>query len=97
MDFNGQVDRPEPRLRLAVGEYVNDDLGFGVLGGQTFATMADVRAVPETVDFAVPAGSWAQRQPLLRFTKSFHGGFLFESSIETILSLVPWKIIAGIL
>ena len=83
MDFNGQVDRPDPRLRLAYGEFVNESLGLGVLGGQTFATMADLRAVPETVDFAVPAGSWAQRQPLLRLTKSFRGGFLMESSIET--------------
>ncbi|MCK4839352.1 MAG: hypothetical protein KAS94_11170 [Desulfobulbaceae bacterium] len=83
MDFNGQVDRPEPRLRLAYVEFVNADLGLGLLGGQTFATMADVRAVPETVDFAVPAGSWAQRQPLLRLTKSFSGNFLMESSIET--------------
>ena len=83
MDFNGQVDRPEPRLRLAYGEFVSRDWGLGLLGGQTFATMADLRAVPETLDFAVPAGSWAQRQPLLRLTKSFRGGFLLESSIET--------------
>jgi DcaP outer membrane protein len=83
MDFNGQVDRPDPRLRVAYGEYVNKRLGFGVLGGQTFATMADLRAVPETLDFAVPAGSWAQRQGLLRLTKAFRGGILMETSIET--------------
>ena len=83
MDFNGQVDRPDPRLRLAYGEFVNEGLGLGLLGGQTFATMADLRAVPETVDFAVPAGSWAQRQPLLRLTKAFRGGFLMEASLET--------------
>ena len=83
MDFNGQVDRPDPRLRLAYGEYVNNRMGLGVLGGQTFATMADLRAVPETLDFAVPAGSWAQRQELLRFTKAFRGDFLMETSIET--------------
>ena len=83
MDFNGEVDRPDPRLRLAYGEYVNKRMGFGLLGGQTFATMADLRAVPETVDFAVPAGSWAQRQELLRFTKAFPRGFLMETSIET--------------
>ena len=83
MDFNGQVDRPDPRLRLAYGEFANQSLGFGVLGGQTFATMTDLRAVPETVDFAVPAGSFAQRQPLLRFTKAFYGGYLLESSLET--------------
>jgi len=83
LDLNGQVDRPDPRLRLAYGEYVNNKLGLGLLGGQTFATMVDIRAVPETVDFAVPAGSWAQRQPLLRLTKSFRGGFILETSIET--------------
>jgi hypothetical protein len=83
MDFNGQLGSPEPRLRLAYGELVNEDLGLAVLGGQTFATMADLRAVPETLDFAVPAGSWAQRQALLRLTKSFRGGFLLETSIET--------------
>lgn len=83
MDFNGEVDRPDPRLRLAYGEYVNNRMGLGVLGGKTFATMADLRAVPETLDFAVPAGSWAQRQELLRFTKAFPRGFLMETSIET--------------
>jgi len=83
MDFNGLEESPEPRLRLAYGEFVNEDLGLAVLGGQTFATMADLRAVPETVDFAVPAGSFAQRQALLRLTKSFRGGFLLETSIET--------------
>jgi hypothetical protein len=83
IDLNGQVDRPDPRLRLAYGEFVNDSLGLGVLAGQTFATMADLRAVPETVDFAVPAGSWAQRQPLLRLTKSLRGDFLMEAALET--------------
>jgi hypothetical protein len=33
MDFNGQLDRPEPRLRVAYGEFVNNDLGYGVLAG----------------------------------------------------------------
>lgn len=83
MDFNGNVSTPEPRLRLAYGEYVNNNLRLGVLGGQTFATMADLRAVPETLDFAVPAGSWAQRQPLLRLTKAFHRGLLLEAALET--------------
>jgi len=83
MDFYGAIDRPEPRLRLAYGEFVNESRGFGILGGQSFATMADLRAVPETVDFAIPAGSWAQRQAMLRFTKSFGDGFLMETSLET--------------
>ena len=83
MDFNGQVDRPDPRLRLAYGEFIHEGLGFGVLGGQTFATMADLRSQPETLDFAVPAGSWAQRQPLLRLTNAYYRNILLETSLET--------------
>ncbi len=83
MDFNGQLDRPEPRLRIAYGEYVNNDLGLSVLGGQAYATMLDLRAVPETLDFAGPAGFWQQRQPLLRFTKSLAEGVISELAFET--------------
>ncbi len=85
MDFNGQLDRPEPRLRIAYGEFVSDDLGLGLLGGQAYATMLDLRAFPETLDFAGPAGLWQQRQPLLRFTKSFAEaeGMIAEVALET--------------
>jgi hypothetical protein len=83
MDFNGQLDRPEPRLRIAYGEFVSDDLGFGLLGGQAYATMLDLRAVPETLDFAGPAALWQLREPLLRFTKSLAEGMITEVSIET--------------
>jgi hypothetical protein len=83
MDFNGQLDRPEPRLRLAYGEFVSDDWGLGVLGGQAYATMNDLRAAPETLDFAGPAGIWQTRQPLLRLTKSLADGMITEVSIET--------------
>jgi hypothetical protein len=83
MDFNGQLDRPEPRLRIAYGEFVNYDLGFGVLGGQAYATMLDLRAVPETLDFAGPAALWQLRTPLLRFTKSFAEGMITEVAIES--------------
>ena len=83
MDFNGALDHPEPRLRIAYGEFVSGDLGLGVLGGQAYATMLDLRAVPETLDFAMPAGLWQQRQPMLRFTKSVGEGFLTEFSLET--------------
>ena len=83
MDFNGQLDRPEPRLRIAYGEFVSGDWGLGILGGQAYVTMFDLRAVPETLDFAGPAGLWQQRQPLLRFTKAFAGQMLAEASIET--------------
>ena len=83
MDFNGQLDSPEPRLRIAYGEFVSDDLGLGILGGQAYATMLDLRAVPETLDFAGPAGLWQLREPLLRFTKSFAGQMIAEIAIET--------------
>ena len=82
-DFNGQEEVPEPRLRLAWIEYVNEALGIGVIGGQAFPTIVDLRAVPEVLDFAIPASAWAQRQGLLRLTKSLSGTFLMEASIET--------------
>jgi hypothetical protein len=83
MDFNGQLDRPDPRLRIAYGEYVNNDNGYGVLGGQAYATTLDLRAVPETLDFAGPAALWQLREPLLRFTKALTEGMITEFSIET--------------
>ena len=83
MDFNGELDKPDPRLRLAFGEFVNDELGFGLLAGQTYSTMLDMRAVPETLDFAGPAGLWQQRHPLARFTKAVSDTFVTEISLET--------------
>jgi len=83
IDFNDSVDRPEPRLRIAYGEYVNDEHGYGVLAGQTYSTMLDLRAAPETLDFAGPAGMWQTRQPLFRFTWALSEGFITEVSIET--------------
>ena len=83
MDFNGLLYSPEPRLRIAYGEFVSDDMGLGVLGGQAYATMLDLRAVPETLDFAGPAGLWQLREPLLRFTKSLAEGMITEVALET--------------
>ena len=83
MDFNGELDHPSPRLRIVYGEFVSEDLGVGVLTGQAYATMLDLRAVPETLDFAGPAGLWQQRQPLLRITKSLAKGIMTEVAIET--------------
>jgi len=83
VDLNGQETVPEPRLRLAWVEYVNEDLGIGVIGGQAFPTLVDLRAVPEMLDFAIPVGALAQRQGLLRLTKSLSETFLMEASIET--------------
>jgi hypothetical protein len=83
MDFNGENDRPEPRLRVVYGEYINDDLDIGLLAGQTYTTMLDLRAVPETLDFAGPAGLWQQRQPLFRLTKAFTDLLTAEVALET--------------
>jgi hypothetical protein len=83
MDFNGEIDRPDPRLRIAFGEFASDELGLGVLGGQTYTTMLDLQAVPETLDFAGPTGLWQQRQPLLRVTKAFANTVTAEFSVET--------------
>ena len=83
MDFNGELDRPDPRLRTAYGEYINDDLNFALLAGQTFGTMLDLKSVPETLDFAGPTGYFARRQPLGRFTKLFGRTVLAEVAVET--------------
>jgi hypothetical protein len=88
MDFNGQLDRPEPRLRIAYGEFVSAESGWAALGGQTYVTMLDLRALPETLDFAMPAGLWQQRQPLFRYTRSLSNGVLMEVSIETPESVI---------
>jgi hypothetical protein len=83
MDFNGELDSAEPRLREAYGEFIQDDLDFAVLGGQTFSTMLNLKSVPETLDFAGPTGYFARRQPLLRFSKLFNHEFLLDISAET--------------
>lgn len=83
MDFNGELDRPDPRLRIAYGEFVSDELGLGILGGQAYATMLDLRAVPETLDFAGPAGLWQTRQPMLRLSKACSDTITAEFALET--------------
>ena len=83
MDFNGQLDAADPRLRQAYGEFIHDELDFAVLGGQAFATMIDLRAAPETLDFAGPTGAFARRQPLLRFSKLFAHKFRLDIAAET--------------
>lgn len=82
-DFNGKLDQPDPRLRVAYAEYVDDERGLGVLAGQTYGTMLDLRAVPETLDFAGPASLWQLRTPLLRFSKSIGQNVLGEISLES--------------
>jgi uncharacterized membrane-anchored protein YhcB (DUF1043 family) len=83
MDFNGELDRPDPRLRIAYGEFVSDELGLGILGGQAYPTMLDLRAAPETLDFSGPAGLWQARQPLLRISKACSDTITAEVALET--------------
>ena len=45
--------------------------------------MLDLRAVPETLDFAWPAGLWQTRQPLFRVTKAFTDVLMAEVALET--------------
>lgn len=83
VDFNGELDQPVPRLRVAYGEYINDDRDFALLAGQTFTTMVDLKAQPETLDFAGPTGLFARRQPVAKFSKLFGREVLTEMAIET--------------
>jgi hypothetical protein len=53
------------------------------LAGQAFATMLDLKTVPEALDFAGPTGAFARRQPLARFTKLFGRTVLAEVVAET--------------
>ena len=71
IDFNGKLDKADPRLRQAYGEFIHDELDFALLAGQAYTTGLDLKAVPETLDFAGPSGAFARRQELLRFTKLF--------------------------
>ena len=82
IDFNGQLDTAEPRLRVAYGEWINDEKDFALLGGQTFSTMLDLKSVPETLDFAGPTGYFPRRQPLFRFTKLFGRTVLAEVALR---------------
>ena len=83
VDFNGELDRPVPRLRVAYGEYINDDLDYALLAGQTFTTMVDLKAQPETLDFAGPTGLFARRQPVAKFSKLLGREVLIEMAMET--------------
>ncbi|MGI9517107.1 MAG: DcaP family trimeric outer membrane transporter, partial [Pirellulaceae bacterium] len=83
IDFNGELDEPIPRLRVAYGEYINDDRNWAILAGQTFTTMVDLKAQPETLDFAGPTGLFARRQPLLKFSRLYGRQILTELALET--------------
>jgi len=83
VDFNGKLDSPVPRLRVAYGEIINDDRDVAFMAGQFFTTMVDLKAQPETLDFAGPTGLFARRQPVAKFSKLYGREVLTEMAIET--------------
>jgi hypothetical protein len=85
MDFfgNGQPNSPDFRLRQAYGELGFKDLGLSVLAGQDFATMIDLKAFPETLEYLGPAAAFNRRQPLLRVTKAIADDMTAQVAFET--------------
>ena len=82
-DGDGSASSAELRLRQAYGEFGSQDQGFSVLAGQTFATMVDLKALPETLDYLGPSGGFDRRQPMVRSTKSLGDQLAAEFSLET--------------
>lgn len=83
VDFNGESNAADLRMRQAYGELSNENLGASLLAGQAWATMVDLKAFPETLDMAGPAGLFKERQPLLRVTKSLADALSAEVALET--------------
>ena len=83
VDFNDDVKEASPRLRQAYGEFIQDDQNYAVLAGQAYTTGLDLKAAPETLDFAGPSGAFARRQPMLRYSKLFGREWLLDVALET--------------
>jgi hypothetical protein len=83
VDFNGESNAADLQLRQAYGELSNENLGASLLAGQAWTTMADLKAIPETLDIAGPTGHFKERQPLLRVTKSLADALTAEVALET--------------
>jgi len=83
VDFNDELDGPSPRLRQVYGEFIQDDQNWALLAGQVYTTGLDLKAAPETLDFAGPSGAFARRQPMLRFSKLFGREWLLDVALET--------------
>ncbi|MCK4569560.1 MAG: hypothetical protein KAT76_04665 [Bacteroidales bacterium] len=69
-------DHYYPRIRHAYGQYK------GFLIGQTWTTMMDLDATPNTVDFEGPNSSVALRTPMIRYTLSISNAFKMMTSLE---------------
>jgi len=69
-------DHYYPRLRHAYGQYK------GFLIGQTWTTMMDLDATPNTIDFEGPNSSVAFRAPMIRYTLNISNAFKMMTSLE---------------
>jgi len=85
VDFNQDPTShtPELRLRHAYGEVGHAGWKTALLVGQAWSSSVDLKAVPETLDYAGPVGSFSQRRPLLRLTRPFGDRLTTELSIES--------------
>ncbi|MDN3640046.1 DcaP family trimeric outer membrane transporter [Simiduia curdlanivorans] len=70
-----------PRIRHA---YLSWDYSetTSLLAGQTWSTLFNVSALPNTVDFVGPAGTIFVRQAQLRWSKKLSGGNAFHFALE---------------
>ena len=68
---NSTSTKPNLRLRQAWGKLDNFFWGGSLLAGQAWSTMEDVAALPENMDFQGPNGSNQNRQPLIRWNRTF--------------------------
>ncbi len=65
-----------PRLRHAYGQF------GGFLIGQTWSTLMDLDAMPNTVDFEGPNSAVSLRAPMIRYSHNFGKGFKLSAAIE---------------
>lgn len=65
-----------PRLRHAYGQYK------GFLIGQTWTTLMDLDAMPQTIDFEGPNSAVAFRVPMIRYTLNISNAFKMMTSLE---------------
>lgn len=65
-----------PRLRHAYGQYGS------FLIGQTWSTLMDLDAMPNTVDFEGPNSAVSLRAPMIRYSKEISKGFRLSTAVE---------------
>lgn len=84
MDLYGDAlsTSPEPRIREAYAEVSNTSRGGKWLLGQTWSTYVDLEAWPDILDFEGPGSAIANRQPMLRWSKSLSATSGFQLALE---------------